>query len=314
MEKRRVMRRFFLAAVVASCPAQAQQPILAVQPVVDMLLADEADMAAALRAGDVERLLRLAWRNRQAAFALVKSDPPIVQGDAVATALRNAHVACANAHSSVGMLAEGAAQIIVTNSGGDNTRVDNDSNRSSFDFFLKPFHVQWRRCAERSGLALPASPLAAEAAQLFPAFAHVSTRQLSPEDRANLQRQFMGLATWERGLPAAMAGGDPEPVRAALLSVMSVRRFLHARNDPDMARRDFFVVKECRWAVGHMGQLLSEVHEGLIRPDIREAQLGQARDTLGQYRDTKAECAQALGLPRDAGLVKGVTEADFSPR
>jgi hypothetical protein len=311
VEKRRIMRRFFVAALVASHPAQAQQPIAAVQPVVDMLAADEAELAAALRSSDAARLQRLAWRNRQAAFALVKTDPPISPGDPVATALRDAHVACANAHSSVGMLASGAAQIVVTNSGGDNTRVDNDSNRNSFDFFLKPFRVQWRRCADRSGLALPASPLAAEASQLFPAFVHVSTRSLSTEDRAELLGQFTGLAKLERGLPAAMSGGDPEPARAALVSVMAFRRFLHVRDDPDMARRDFFVIKECRWAVSHISQLLGEVHEALIRPDIRDSQLGQARDTLGQYRATKADCAQALGLPREAGQVQGVTDTDF---
>jgi hypothetical protein len=78
-----------------------------------------------------------------------------------------------------------------------------------------------------------------------------------------------------------------------------------------MPRRDFTVIKECTWAASHIGQMLAEVHEGLTRPEIRASVLESARKTLDQYRDTKADCAQALGLPHEAGLVQGLAEADF---
>jgi hypothetical protein len=310
--KRRGLRRFLFVALIAITPALAQQPVPAVQPVVDMLVASEAELAAALRANDLERMQRLAWRSHEAAFALVKTDPPIVAGDPVREALRSAHIACANAHSTVGMLASVAVSVLLSNSGGSNTKVDNDSDREQFDFFLKPYGAQRARCAERSGLRLPPASIAGDAAGLFAAFSPVKTPRLTPEDRQSLATLFAGLATVEQAVPTAIASNDAERIKSALVSVSAMRRFLAVRNDPDMPRRDFAVTKECAWAAGHAGQLLAEIHEGLIRPDIRAAQLDEARKTLGQFQDTKADCARALGLPREAGFVRGLTEADFA--
>jgi hypothetical protein len=301
--KRRFMRRFFILAGLFPLPAAAQQPIPAVQPVVDMVLTNEAELAAALAAQDVQRLQQLNWSNRRAAFELVKRDPPISGGDPVATALRAAHVACANAHSSIGMLASSATQVLITNVGADNTKVDNESNRMSLDFFLKPFLEQRKRCADRSGLALGETRLKPTTAELLPAFVVSKTPRLTPEDRAELAKQFSSLSFGERAVVRAADGNDGEALKAALISTTAFRRLLHAKEDPDMPRRDFAVIKECRWAAGHALQLQGEVHEGMLRPDIRRAQVDQARGTLEQYRGTKASCASILGLPRDAGAV-----------
>jgi hypothetical protein len=311
-QKRRALRRFFFAAVVAISPAQAQQPLPAVKPVVDALLADEAELASALGATSLDRLQRLAWRNHEVAFALVKSDPPIVAGDPAAAALRAAHVTCANAHSAIGMLASGAVSVLMSNAGGANTRVENDVNRDGFNFFLKPYVARRAQCAELSGLPLPPGRLRGEADQLFSAFSPIRTPRITADDRRELETSIAELAMMERAITAAIASNDVEWIRSALLRVAAMRRFLLVRDDPDMPRRDFAIFKECRWAIGHAGQILREVHDGLTRPEARASQFESARRTLDQYRDTKADCAYALGLPRGAGLVQGLTEADFA--
>jgi hypothetical protein len=310
--KRRQKRRFFVAALLlAASQAFAQQSITAVQPVIDMMLADEGELAAALQTGDAAQLQRLAWSNRQAAFALVKSDPPIIPDDPAAKALRAAHVACADTHSNIGMLAYSAVQVALTNKGGENTRVDNDTHRSSFAFFFQFLAKQRQSCADRTGIALPPSPLAKEPRSLFAKFAPVITKRLAAEDRIALAKHFAELVEIEQSLPRAVAGTDPKPIRAAALKVMESRSYLNVREDPDMPRRDFVIIKECKWAVSHISQILADVHEGMIRPEIRASQFAQARETLDQYRGTKASCAAAMNLPREAGLVRDLTEADF---
>jgi hypothetical protein len=296
LKKRRLGRRFFVVMAVIAPAASAQQPFMAVQPVIDMLLRDEAELASAIAAKDFERLQRLHLANRQAEFELVKRDPPIVPSDPVAVALRAAHVACANAHSSVGMLASNAVQVLITNNGGDNTKVDNDSNRSSMDFFLAPFLKQRERCAERSGLALLATPLKEKASALFSPFTQVRTSRLSTDDRAELTRRVAGLRQAESVAASAWATSAIAPLTDTVVSLTSLSAWLKTRDDPDMPRRDYAVLKECRWAISHAQQLLNGLLEGLVRPDIRGAQLDQARGTLDQYQDTKASCSRILGL------------------
>jgi hypothetical protein len=308
LRKRRHLRRFFLAACLIAPPAFGQQPIPAVQPVVDMVLANEAELVAGLALSDVERLQRLAWTNSVAAGELVKRDPPISEGDPVARALRAAHVACANAHSTIGMLAFSATEVLITNIGGDNTNVNNEAHRQSLDFFLKPYFEQRRRCADRSGIVLGETPLKARTADLLPAFSVVKTPRLTPQDRAELTSHFSGLSNAEIAAAGAVANDDVETFRRALITVKAFVRFLHIKDDPDMPRRDYAVFKECRWAAGHGQELLNNLHEAATRPDIRAQNIDAARKKLEEYRDSKRDCATALGISRDASRVSPALE------
>jgi hypothetical protein len=311
----RIGRLLLIASASAGAcvapPAWAQQPIPAVRPVVDMVLADEVELAVALGSQDVERLLRLGWSNRKATFEIV--DPPISPNDPAAVALRAAHVACANAHSSLGMLADGLAQIVSTNAGGHNTQVDNDGSRFVLDNGYKRYFVQRERCAARSGLPLPVSPLKASLQDAVPAFVSVKTPRLEAALRGELTSGFSSLAEAERWAARALTDGEAEPLKRALLATAALLRFLHLRDDPDMPRRDYAVLKECRWAAGHVRMVFAAALEGMLRPAIRSSQIEQARQTIDDYRRSKADCARLLGLPREAAAIDAALERALLP-
>ncbi len=306
----RVMRALVCAcAMVAATPytAHAAQPIPEVtQRLIDLIRTDEAEFVAAAKAGDSVRLERLKWRNRQAAFDIVKQDPP-ADGDAAAQAVRKAHVACANAHSSLGMLTNVAAQLVLDNAGGDNSEVDNESVRRSLAFFLKPFHDQRTACAALTKTDLGPTPVATSVDALLAPFKRLSPGHFTPEERTLLVGAFAAAETLEKTLADPATRKDRARLEALFEPLHAFSATLKRHDDSGAPRAAASIVRECKWMAGDLRSLLSQAMEHVVRPDL--APDNEAAKILRQYRQqTKPDCAQALGLPKakaDVAIPRG---------
>ncbi|MGL4325366.1 MAG: hypothetical protein ACRCTD_15125 [Beijerinckiaceae bacterium] len=298
-----------IAGVVALCgPALAQvvkpADYPAVAPVIETLLKDEAELAGAARAGDAARLKKLQWRNIATSFAFARNDPPIKPDDAEATALRKAYVTCAEAHGLVGMVSGIGFRAITSNVGGESTELENITARESMNFFLKPFHEKRQTCVALTGVAVTGSPLPAEADGMLPAFRATHSAPLSPHDMQALTASLLSMDAVEHGVARAVADQSAEPLND-LAPRFAVAFSLMARlRDATGSRRAQAALSECDWAMRFVFELTNGVHQGLVRPDIRQSAFANAREPLGDYRRTKAQCASALDAPKKDGLAR----------
>jgi hypothetical protein len=282
-------------------------------PVIDPLREDEAEFVSALKAADAERLEKLSWRNAKAAFQMVKSDPVASPGDPVATALRQAYVRCANAHSSVGMLAGIAASTLVNAQGGDNTAVLNEMARDSFVFFLKPFHQRRVQCAAQSNGALLASIISEDAGQILPAQELISAPPFSVADKEAWLASLAGFQVAEAALASAIARSDFSLLELTIAPVQAFSRMIARRDHSGLSRADYALVKECRWQVGHFRQLQGNVKDALARPEMAPSFLEEAKKSLADYRDSKSGCASVLKAPASSAAVYLTEQALTKP-
>ena len=298
-----------IAGAVALCgpaPAQSVKPpdYPAVTPVIETLLKDEAELADAARAGDAARLKILQWRNSAASFAFVKNDPPIKPDDGAATALREAYVTCAEAHGLVGMVSGIGFRAISSNVGGESTEFQNITAREGMNFFLKPFHEKRQKCAALTGDAMVGSTLPAEADGMLPAFRATHSAPLSSDDMRELTASLLSLDAVEHHVARAVADQSAEPLNdLAPLFAAAFSRVERLR-DATGPRHAQAALSECDWAMRFVFELTNSVHEGLVRPDIRQSAFANAREPLDDYRRTKAQCASALDAPKKDGLAR----------
>jgi hypothetical protein len=300
------MRRILAVALLLLSPGSfAQEPpdLTLISPVIALMRQDEAELAAAAKEGDSVRLQLLAWRNRHDAFTQVKSDPPVTPDDPRAVALREAYVACANAHSGVGMLAHIATDAVLTNAGGENTELLNIMRRESVNFFLKPFHEKRALCGQLTGVPLQPAPLGADADSLLPPFEARPAAPFKPAEKEDWRRRLNEFRGLEMSLVRALETKDASFLTTALNPLHAFKRLIARRDDPGLSAGDRRIVKECGWQSSHFTELLGDIQEALSRPEVRANALKGAVQTLEQYRDVKADCARALGAPAAAGVV-----------
>jgi hypothetical protein len=289
-----------------SSPAAPAGPLFdtaKLAPIIDQLREDEEEFLNALKATDPERLEKLSWRNAKVAFEIVKSDPVISLNDPSATALREAYVRCANAHSSVGMLAGIATRVFIDAQGGDNTAVLNDMARGSFVFFLKPFHERRKQCAAQSNGALQESTLSENAEQVLPAQKLINATPFSETDKEAWRASLAGFQASEKALASAIAKSDFALVESTIAPVQNFNRMIARRDHSGLSRTDYGLVKECRWLVGHFRQLQGNIKDALARPDMAARFLDEAKKSLEDYESSKSECALVLKAPASSAAV-----------
>jgi hypothetical protein len=272
-------------------------------PVIDRLREDEAEFFSALKAADAERLEKLSWRNAKVAFQMVKSDPVASPGDPAATALRQAYVQCANAHSAVGMLAGIAARTLVDAQGGDNTAVLNDMARDSFVFFLKPFHQRRAQCAAKSNGALQESIISEDAKQVLPSQDLIAATPFTEADKEAWRTSLAGFQVSEAALASAIAKSDFSLVESTIAPVQTFSRMIARRDHSGLSHADYALVKECRWQIGHFRQLQGNVKDALARPEMAASFLEEAKKSLEDYGDSKSGCASVLKAPASSATV-----------
>ncbi len=292
------------AIVLTGSSAVAQQVDLAqVEPLVALLQQDEAELLAAIAAGDAGRLALLAQRNLRMSFTIAKSDPPISPDDPAAVALREAYVTCANAHSNIAFLAGDAARAITTNKGGDNTAVMNDMARGGIAFFLPSFGEKWASCDALLGGRLGATAVPASVDTLLPAFEPLPLTAFTPTDVKMWRDRLAAFKTLETEITAALKAHDLDAIDEMVVPIQAFDTMIARRDHSGLGAADYAMVYECNWHVGHFRQLHDEIEQALSRPELAVESLQAAQDTLEQYRQSKALCARALGAPDSVGVV-----------
>jgi hypothetical protein len=287
-----------------SAKAIAQSPdFSAVNPVIEALQVDEAEFVEAVKKTDPAKLLLISWRNRVAALVFVKSDPPVNLNEASAPAkLRKAYVACANAHSTLGILAGTAADTLLTNAGGDNTEQHNITRRGSMDFFLEPYHNKRLECATQTGVAMQPSPLGLTADSLLLPYLLLPATPFSADAKEAWWHVLDGFKQHEERLTKALVKSDPDELVAIVYPLFMFRQMLALADNSALSASDYQIVNECQWLTLHFVSLLDMAKDALTRPEIRVEIMRNAPDSLEQYRATKVTCAAALGAPQATGL------------
>jgi hypothetical protein len=267
---------------------------LATKNVVEQIKIDEAMLVEALKAADSVQLEKLSWSNREASFIFARNDPKIGNDEKAKVKLRP-YITCANLHSKIGLLASILSRAVLTNSGGENTRTDHQTELEGLKFFLKFFHEKRILCQQLSNTKLGEETLATDPQKVLKSFKLLSPRRIEKIETDALIQSFEIATAFEQTLANNNTRFDSLKLLAFIAPIHRILATLNALDDPNTPRATSIIVKECRWMIGDIGSLLATALERTYRPDFKND--SELANRMPQYRQqTKPACARSLGL------------------